>query len=174
MSVWFSHREQWRRSFTAPVALLSGMLLTAVGAEDALGQRTRAELSAAPTVTPMTARPEILNAVEVVRAMQEAYPPMLRDAGIGGTVMVYLFIDENGRVANTVLSSSSGHTQLDQAALDVARVYRFKPAMNRDQAVPVWVVFPLTFRQPERAARGVQAIPEASRSYTTPAPPLSR
>ena len=52
----------------------------------------------------------------------------------------------DGRVGKALISSSSGHTQLDQAALEVARVYRFEPAMNRDRAVPVWVVFPITFR----------------------------
>ena len=130
-----------------PVALW-GLLLNAAGAVEALGQRTRAELSAAPTITPMTARPEILNEPEVRRAIQDAHPPMLRDAGIGGTVMVYFFIAEDGRVANAILSRSSGHAPLDQAAVEIARVYRFKPAMNRDQVVPVWVMFPLTFGQP--------------------------
>jgi protein TonB len=105
----------------------------------------------------MTARPELLNAPEVQRAMQEAHPPMLRDAGISGTVMVFFFIDEGGRVANAVLADSSGHTQLDQAALDVARVYRFKPAMNRNQVVPAWVMFPLTFPPTTRAASSMRS-----------------
>ncbi|HSM59648.1 MAG TPA: hypothetical protein VK849_02575, partial [Longimicrobiales bacterium] len=45
-----------------------------------------ADLSAAPTFTPFTVAPSILNRDEVVRAMEREYPPLLRDAGIGGTV----------------------------------------------------------------------------------------
>jgi TonB family protein len=94
----------------------------------------------------MTVRPEILNAPKIVRAMVQAYPPVLRDSGIGGTVVVFFLIDEAGQVGNAVLERSSGHAALDQAALEIARLYRFRPALNRDQVLPVWVAFPLTFR----------------------------
>ena len=104
------------------------------------------DLSAAPTFTPMTVRPEILNRTEVMRAMEREYPPLLRDAGIGGTVIVYFFIDEQGVVQNTRVFESSGHQALDEAALKVADVYRFSPALNRDKRVPVWVQFGITFQ----------------------------
>lgn len=104
------------------------------------------DISDAPTFTPFTVAPSILNRSEVVRAMEREYPPLLRDAGIGGTVRVYFFIDESGIVGDTRIEESSGHEALDQAALDVAEVYRFSPALNRDKKVPVWVVFPITFQ----------------------------
>ncbi|MDZ7780244.1 MAG: TonB family protein [Gemmatimonadota bacterium] len=103
-------------------------------------------LSDEPTFTPFTVAPEIQNRSEVVRAMEREYPSLLRDAGIGGTVRVYFFIDENGRVQDFRIDQSSGHDALDQAALDVAEVYQFSPALNRDQQVPVWVSFPITFQ----------------------------
>jgi protein TonB len=104
------------------------------------------DLSAAPTFTPFTVAPSILNRDEVVRAMEREYPPLLRDAGIGGTVKVYFFIDENGTVQDTRIDQSSGHQALDEAALKVANIYRFSPALNRDKKVPVWVSFPITFQ----------------------------
>jgi protein TonB len=82
----------------------------------------------------------------VGRALEREYPPLLRDAGIGGTVVVYLFIDEEGTVQNTRVNQSSGHTSLDEAALRVGSVMRFSPAMNRDKKVPVWVSLPITFQ----------------------------
>jgi len=103
------------------------------------------DISAAPTFTPMTVRPEIKNVREVIRAMEREYPPILRDAGIGGRVVVWFFIDENGRVQDRRISQTSGHAALDEAALDVAEVYEFTPALNRDQQVAVWVQFPITF-----------------------------
>ena len=104
------------------------------------------DLSAAPTFTPFTVAPDILNRSEVVRAMEREYPPLLRDAGIGGTVRVYFFIDENGQVQDRRIDVSSGHQALDDAAIAVAEVYRFSPALNRDKQVPVWVSFGITFQ----------------------------
>ena len=103
------------------------------------------DIAAAPVFTPMTVRPEIKNRREVVAAMMRAYPPILRDAGIGGQALVWFFISEEGRVLDKRISKSSGHEQLDEAALEVAGVYEFTPALNRDKVVKVWVQIPITF-----------------------------
>ena len=100
-----------------------------------------------PTFTPFTVAPRVRNVEEVRRAMLEAYPPELREQGIGGTVDVYFFIDEEGIVRDFRIDKSSGHAALDDAALAVAGVYRFSPALNRDERVPVWVALPITFLQ---------------------------
>ena len=104
------------------------------------------DLSAAPTFTPFTVAPDIQNRAEVIRAMEREYPPLLRDAGIGGTVQVFFFIDEEGTVQQFQINESSGHQALDDAALAVAGVYRFSAALNRDKRVPVWVSFGITFQ----------------------------
>lgn len=98
-----------------------------------------------PRFTPFTVAPEILNREEIITAMTRVYPPVLREAGIGGVVQVYFYIDEDGRVRTTRVAQSSGYEQLDQAALTVSELYRFSPALNRDQKVKVWVSFPVTF-----------------------------
>jgi periplasmic protein TonB len=104
-----------------------------------------ADISRAPTFTPMTVRPELQNQAEVQRALVRNYPPLLRDAGIGGTPVMWFFIDENGRVLRTQLSRSSGYPALDEAAEAVAGVMRFSPALNRDRRVQVWVEIPIVF-----------------------------
>jgi protein TonB len=103
------------------------------------------DIAAAPTFTPFTVRPDIKNRAEVSRALEREYPPLLRDAGIGGTVQVWFFIDEEGRVQRTQVNESSGHKALDDAALLVADVIEFTPALNRDKRVPVWISLPITF-----------------------------
>jgi len=103
------------------------------------------DISAAPTFTPYTVKPSYTNTNEIMRALEREYPALLRDAGIGGTVVVNFFIDEKGEVQNAVVETSSGHTALDDAALRVAPVFNFTPALNRDKVVPVWVEFPVTF-----------------------------
>ena len=107
---------------------------------------TTVDIAAAPTFTPMTVRPEIRNRSAVIQAMERGDPPILRDAGIGGQVLVWFFINEQGRVVDNRIANSSGNAQLDEAALRVASVYEFTPALNRDQVVPVWVQIPITFQ----------------------------
>lgn len=104
------------------------------------------DTSLTPTLTPYTVGPEILNRREVQRAMERLYPPTLRDVGIGGTVEVYFYIDESGVVRQTRINKSSGHSALDGAALAVSDVFRFSPALNRDNHVSVWVSFPIVFQ----------------------------
>ena len=93
-----------------------------------------------------TVAPRYTNVDEVRRALEREYPALLRDAGIGGTVQVWFFIDEHGVVQDQEVHASSGHAALDEAALRVAPVFSFTPALNRDKAVPVWVSLPITFR----------------------------
>ena len=104
------------------------------------------DISAAPTFTPYTVRPDLMNESEVQRALEREYPPILRDAGIGGTVNVHFFIDEEGMVQRTLVAQTSGHASLDEAALRVANVFRFTPALNLDKIVPVWIAIPITFQ----------------------------
>ena len=99
-----------------------------------------------PVFTPFTVAPSIQNVEEIRRAMVDAYPQELRADGIGGTVGVYFFIDVDGTVRDNRVNRSSGHRALDDAALAVADVFRFSPALNRDQRRPVWVSFPVTFQ----------------------------
>ncbi len=105
-----------------------------------------ADLSATPVFTPMTVRPELKNRREVGEALVRLYPPLLRNAGIGGEVVVWFFLSEEGRVLDRRVSQSSGYTQLDAAALEVADVFRFTPALNRDRIVQVWIQLPITFQ----------------------------
>lgn len=98
-----------------------------------------------PTFTPFTVRPGIKNRGEVENALAREYPSLLRDAGIGGTVEVWFQIDEEGSVQQTLVKASSGHAALDRAALNVADVVEFTPALNRNKRVPVWISLPITF-----------------------------
>jgi len=109
-------------------------------------QRRADEIRAVPTFTPYEIRPSLRNVEEVQRILEEEYPTMLRDAGVGGTVIVHFFIEPMGVVGNAVLAESSGQAQLDAAALRVARHFAFTPAYSRDLPVAVWVAIPITFR----------------------------
>ena len=97
-------------------------------------------------------RPPVLqNTGEVSDAMKQAYPTNLKDAGIGGRVEIWLYVDTSGTVRNTELKTSSGNSDLDAAAADVVATMRFDPAMNRDQPTDVWVAQWITFQVAEDA-----------------------
>jgi protein TonB len=100
-----------------------------------------------PAFTPYEVRPELKNRAEFQRALQRSYPPTLRDAGIGGTVVLWVKIDEAGEVTDTRVITSSGYEALDALAQKLMReTARFSPALNRDQRVPVWIQLPVTFQ----------------------------
>ncbi len=99
----------------------------------------------APPFTPYTVAPEYTNGSQMISALERFYPQMLKDAGIGGTVKVAFHISEQGEVLETRLDQGSGYTSLDEAAMRVAEIAKFSPALNRDQRVAVWVSFPIVF-----------------------------
>ena len=103
------------------------------------------DISAAPVWTDVDILPALKNKEEVQRALTREYPPLLRDAGIGGTTTVWFFIDETGKVVKTQVHTSSGHKALDDAAIKISHLYEFSPAINRDKPVPVWVSLGIAF-----------------------------
>lgn len=99
-----------------------------------------------PVFTPFTTRPELMNKAAAAKTIEDLYPPLLKDAGIGGTVQVWLFIDKTGQVAKTQINQSSGYEALDQAALKAVGTFEFKPALNKDERVDAWVSVPIVFK----------------------------
>ena len=110
------------------------------------GRKVKADsLSGTGRFTPFTVAPVLRNREEVARALRANYPAVLAQAGVGGTAILWFLIDEEGRVLDAEVKESSGQPMLDRAALDVARIMRFSPALNRDRKVRVWVQLPVEF-----------------------------
>ena len=74
------------------------------------------------------------------------YPEIAQEAGIEGTVIVQVFVDEKGRVKDTVILKGIPNTGLDEAASEAIRTVRFRPAKQRERAVGVWISIPVNFR----------------------------
>ena len=73
------------------------------------------------------------------------YPEAAREAGIEGRVVVQAYISEKGVVLETFILSGMPSTGLDEAAVKAIRRTRFKPALQRDKPVAVWIAFPINF-----------------------------
>ena len=74
------------------------------------------------------------------------YPEIAQEAGIEGVVVVQAFIDEKGRVKETLILKGVPNTGLDEAAMQAIRNTRFRPAKQREHAVGVWISIPENFR----------------------------
>lgn len=103
------------------------------------------DISAAPMWTSVDILPVLSNRTEMARLLEREYPPLLRDAGIGGTTKVWFFVNEGGKVVKSQVHTSSGHAALDDAALRVGSELVFSPATNEGTAVPVWVAMDIKF-----------------------------
>src|SRR5690606_26618686 len=102
-------------------------------------------------LSPRMVRPEILNRDEVRRFLERRYERIIRATGATGVAMLTFWIDEEGSPQRVELASSSGHEQLDEAALELSEVIRFTPAVHAGKPVRVKVDVPIRFQ--ERIAR---------------------
>ena len=74
------------------------------------------------------------------------YPETAQNAGIEGVVVVQAFIDERGRVKETLILKGVPNTGLDEAAMEAIRRTKFHPAEQRERPVAVWISIPVNFR----------------------------
>ncbi len=81
------------------------------------------------------------------RNSQPEYPPTSRRMGEAGTVILLLYIREDGRVGDVKIDKSSGFPRLDEAAdREARRNWRFKPGTEDGKPVGAWTKIAVTFR----------------------------
>lgn len=73
------------------------------------------------------------------------YPDMAAQAGVEGTVTLWVYVSSDGSVADVRLYNSSGVNSLDQAALSAAWNTRWTPAQNNGIPVGVWTTLMYNF-----------------------------
>jgi len=78
--------------------------------------------------------------------IKPVYPDIAQEAGIEGQVLVQCFIDEKGRVKETIILKGIPNTGLNEAAEEALRKTRFRPAKQRERAVGVWITIPINFK----------------------------
>ncbi len=81
-----------------------------------------------------------------MKPIKPKYPEIAQEAGIEGVVIVQAFIDDKGRVQETIVLKGIPNTGLDEAAVEAIRSTRFKPAKQRERAVGVWISIPVNFK----------------------------
>jgi TonB family protein len=82
---------------------------------------------------------------EVLNQEQPKYPELALRAGLEGTVWVKLWVDTTGRVVQVYVQKSDAEI-FEQASLDAARQWRFKPAILKGKTISTWVTVPFRFK----------------------------
>ncbi|MGH8025657.1 MAG: energy transducer TonB [Pseudoxanthomonas sp.] len=77
------------------------------------------------------------------------YPSEALRRGESGTVLVRVEVDANGAPAGVALVQRSGSRDLDRAAMEAVRKWRFMPAQRDGQAVAASLVIPIDFKADE-------------------------
>ena len=78
--------------------------------------------------------------------VRPAYPSAPRRLGVQGTTMLRVHVLADGRIGDLLVERSAGHPDLDQAAMEAVRRWRFEPARRGADAVAMWVLLPVEFR----------------------------
>jgi protein TonB len=71
------------------------------------------------------------------------YPAIARQAGVEGIVTLRVLVDDDGDVRDVVFVS--GPEMLKDAAIAGVRLWKFRPALQQQHPVAVWVMVPMKF-----------------------------
>jgi protein TonB len=98
-----------------------------------------------PVFVPHDEPPQPIGGYQAIQR-KLVYPEIARKAGVEGRVMIWAQIGEDGSVVRTRVMKSLGPNGCDEAAMKAIRDVKWKPAMQRDKPVRVWVAVPVDFR----------------------------
>jgi periplasmic protein TonB len=77
--------------------------------------------------------------------VKPSYPASARRLGIEGTTLLRVYVAADGQVTDVQVDTSAGHPDLDRAAADAVRRWRFEPARRGTEPVGTWVRLPVQF-----------------------------
>ena len=97
-----------------------------------------------PTTTPVEREtpPRLNNWKDVSAAFLREYRPNVRQPG---TVLLWLRVGPDGRVAEARVKQATGDPAMADAALAITEVMEFQPATLRDHPVESWTELPINF-----------------------------
>ncbi len=80
-----------------------------------------------------------------ISKLPPTYPTALLSKGVGGRVMISCVVDASGQVVSSTIKQSSGHSELDKAALAAVARWKFKPAVKEGRSIKSTCSVPFNF-----------------------------
>ena len=153
------------RRFTLPAIGLLLVLAAPIRAQEQAAEQAeeqaavqaeqKEDASDRPSFIPYDVPPKLENSKKIEQLMQGAYPFELRgrcnrprcagEDGPSGTVMLWLYVDQQGVVQKTLVQKSSGYEAMDEAGMGVANQMEFSPAEFQDEKTDCWLLQAITF-----------------------------
>lgn len=103
-----------------------------------------ADPAAAPADAPVDELPPLVKDPAVLEFVQAPYPEEAKAAGVEGSVLLLIELDETGAVTNVSVLQPAGNG-FDEAAVAAARQFKFSPAEDATGPVPVAIEFAYGF-----------------------------
>ena len=126
-----------------PVAVLPPQATSQMVVSEPPPPPTAEPVTAAPV--PVAVTPPIFNAGYLDNPAP-VYPTLSRRMHEEGRVVLRVFVNARGGADDVQISNSSGHARLDDSARETVRRWKFVPAKRGSEAVPAWVLVPVSFR----------------------------
>jgi TonB family protein len=84
---------------------------------------------------------------ECIRSVLPVYPESARKNRIKGEVWLQVLVDENGKVREVNVHKNSGtKVGFEEAAVDAAWQWEYRPAISKNKPVTVWIIYVLKFK----------------------------
>src|SRR6185503_9949424 len=77
--------------------------------------------------------------------VRPAYPSTARRLGVEGTTLLRVYVAADGRVTDVQLDQTAGHPDLDRAATEAVRRWKFEPGRRGSEPIGMWVRLPVQF-----------------------------
>ncbi|HET6366782.1 MAG TPA: energy transducer TonB [Pseudomonadales bacterium] len=77
--------------------------------------------------------------------VRPSYPSSARRLGVEGTTLLRVYVAADGRVTDVQVDQSAGHPDLDRAAAEAVRRWKFEPGRRGSEPVGMWVRLPVQF-----------------------------
>ncbi len=80
-----------------------------------------------------------------IKQIDPKYPPIAKDNGIEGVVVVFALVDTDGKVLDTKVVKSSNEI-FNEEAVAAIKQWSFKPAIFNKKPLKVWYQIPVNFK----------------------------
>lgn len=130
-------------------SLQAGTLHTSLPFEFALDRGEWVEANPGPLFTTGTHAPELTLPSLAEAPIPIRYPRWAVQEGWQGTFVIAVEILKNGTVGRWKIMQSTGHSLLDQAAVNAIHQWHFHPATEKGQAVVSCIEIPIHFKLQE-------------------------
>jgi protein TonB len=77
--------------------------------------------------------------------VRPSYPSTARRLGVEGTTLLRVHVAADGRVTDIQVDQSAGHPDLDRAAAEAVRRWKFEPGRRGNEPIGMWVRLPVQF-----------------------------